>query len=43
MAALRSGTDVVYTAVPRSISIAVRSFSPNIIALPISEDKLTIG
>ncbi len=43
MAALRSGTDVVYTAVPRSIIVAVRSFSPNIIALPMSDDKLTIG
>lgn len=43
MAALRSGTDIVYTAVPRSIIVAVRSFSPNIIALPMSDDKLTIG
>jgi ADP-dependent NAD(P)H-hydrate dehydratase len=43
MAALRSGTDIVYTAVPRSIIVAVRSFSPNIIALPMADDKLTIG
>ena len=43
VAALRSGTDIVYTAVPRSNTVAVRSFSPNIIALPMSDDKLTIG
>ena len=43
MAALRSGTDVVYTAVPRSNIVAVRSFSPNIIAFPLSDDKLTMG
>jgi NAD(P)H-hydrate epimerase len=43
MAALRSGTDIVYTAVPRSNIVAVRSFSPNIIAFPISDDKLTMG
>src|SRR5215813_711998 len=39
--ALRSGTDLVYTAVPRSNIIAVRSYSPNIIALPLSTDELT--
>src|ERR687889_801542 len=43
MAALRSGTDIVYTAVPRSNIVAVRSFSPNIIAFPMSDDKLTTG
>jgi ADP-dependent NAD(P)H-hydrate dehydratase len=43
MAALRSGTDIVYTAVPKSNIVAVRSFSPNIIAFPISDDKLTMG
>ena len=43
IAALRSGTDVVYTAVPRSNIVAVRSFSPNIIAFPLSDDKLTMG
>src|ERR671933_1242813 len=43
MAALRSGTDLVYTAVPRSIIVAVRCFSPNIIALPLPDDKLTVG
>jgi ADP-dependent NAD(P)H-hydrate dehydratase len=43
MAALRSGVDLLYTAVPRSNIIAVRSFSPNIIALPLPDDKLTMG
>jgi len=43
MAALRSGADLVYTAVPRSIINAVRSFSPAIIALPLPDDKLTKG
>jgi ADP-dependent NAD(P)H-hydrate dehydratase len=43
MSALRSGADLVYTAVPRSIITAVRSFSPAIIALPLPDDKLTKG
>jgi len=43
MAALRSGADLVYTAVPRSIITAVRSFSPAIIALPLPDDKFTKG
>ena len=43
IAALRSGTDLVYTAVPRSISTAARSFSPALIVLPLPDDKLTIG
>jgi ADP-dependent NAD(P)H-hydrate dehydratase len=42
MAALRSGANLVYTAVPRSNIVAVRSFSPNIIALPLPDDKLTV-
>lgn len=43
MAALRSGTDLVYTAVPRSNIIPIKSFSPAIIALPLADDKLTVG
>lgn len=43
MAALRSGTDLVYTAVPRSIVTEVRSFSPALIVLPLPDDKLTVG
>jgi ADP-dependent NAD(P)H-hydrate dehydratase len=43
MAALRSGTDLVYTAVSRSIITEVRCFSPALIALPLPDDKLTVG
>lgn len=43
LSALRSGTDLVYTAVPRSNIVTVRSQSPNIIALPLSADELTTG
>jgi ADP-dependent NAD(P)H-hydrate dehydratase len=43
LAALRSGTDLVYTAVPRSKSLSARAFSPNLIVLPTSDDKLTLG
>ncbi|MGC2428973.1 MAG: NAD(P)H-hydrate dehydratase [Nitrososphaeraceae archaeon] len=43
LSALRSGTDLVYTAVPRSNIVTVRSQSPNIIALPLSTDQLTTG
>ena len=43
MAALRSGTDLVYTAVPRSIKTEVRSFSPALIVIPLPDDKLTVG
>jgi NAD(P)H-hydrate epimerase len=43
LAALRSGTDLVYTAVPRSNSGSTKAFSPNSIVLPTSDDKLTLG
>lgn len=43
LAALRSGSDLVYTAVPRSESQSARAFSPNLIVLPTSDDKLTLG
>lgn len=43
MAALRAGTDIVYTAVPRSIITEVRCFSPALIALPLPDDRLTVG
>jgi ADP-dependent NAD(P)H-hydrate dehydratase len=43
LAALRSGADLVYTGIPKSISIAIRSYSPNIIALPMPDDSLTVG
>lgn len=43
LAALRSGADLVYTAVPKSVVAPVRSFSPNVIALPFSNDRFTIA
>jgi NAD(P)H-hydrate repair Nnr-like enzyme with NAD(P)H-hydrate dehydratase domain len=41
--ALRSGVDLVYTAVPKSNIAPLRSFSPNVIALPFPDDRFTIG
>lgn len=43
LAAMRSGADLAYVAVPKSISVAIRSYSPNIIVLPLPDDKLTVG
>lgn len=43
MAALRTGTDLVYTGVPKSITTTLRAYSPNIIALPMPADRLTVG
>jgi NAD(P)H-hydrate epimerase len=43
LAALRSGTDLVFTATPRSNVITVRSYSPDLIVLPLPDDKLTAG
>jgi ADP-dependent NAD(P)H-hydrate dehydratase len=43
MAALRSGTDLVYTAIPNVNVEATRSFSPNLIVLPLVDEKLTMG
>ena len=43
LAAMRSGADLAYVAVPKSISIAVRSYSPSIIVLPLPDDRLTVG
>jgi ADP-dependent NAD(P)H-hydrate dehydratase len=42
MAGLRSGVDLVYTGVPQSNVLALRSHSPNIIVLPFSHDSLDI-
>jgi ADP-dependent NAD(P)H-hydrate dehydratase len=42
LAALRSGVDLVYTAVPQSNALALRSFSPNLIVLPMVHDSLDI-
>src|SRR5919107_5252675 len=43
IAALISGTDLVYTAIPKINIISARAFSPNLIFLPLPDDKLTMG
>ena len=43
IAALRSGTDLVYTAIPSINAYATRSFSHNLIVLPLVDEKLTMG
>jgi NAD(P)H-hydrate epimerase len=43
LAALRSGTDLVYTCVPKINAVATRSVSPNLIVLPLVDSKLTRG
>ena len=43
LAALRSGTDLVYTAIPSVNVNATRSVSPNLIVLPLVDEKLTMG
>jgi len=43
LAAYRTGVDLVYLAVPKSISIPIRAYNPSIIVLPLPDDKLTIG
>jgi len=43
IAALRSGTDLVYTAVPKINVQATRAISPNLIVIPLVDQKLTRG
>ena len=43
LAALRCGTDLVYTAIPKINVQATRSVSPNLIVLPLVDQKLTRG
>jgi NAD(P)H-hydrate epimerase len=43
MAAMRTGVDLVYLAVPNVISSAVRSLSPDLIVIPLPDAKLTRG
>lgn len=43
IAALRCGTDLVYTCVPKINVAATRSVSPNLIVLPLVDQKLTRG
>jgi ADP-dependent NAD(P)H-hydrate dehydratase len=43
MAALRTGADLVYLAVPKMISAPVRALTPNVIVFPLPDGKLTRG
>ena len=43
IAALRCGTDLVYTCVPKINVSATRSVSPNLIVIPLVDQKLTKG
>ena len=43
LAALRCGTDLVYTSVPKINVQATRAISPNLIVLPLVDSKLTRG
>ena len=43
MAALRTGVDLVYTAIPKIHAIPVRAYSPNLIVIPLADGKLTRG
>jgi NAD(P)H-hydrate epimerase len=43
LAAMRSGADLVYVAVPKSICTPLRSYSPSLIVLPLPDDRLTVG
>jgi ADP-dependent NAD(P)H-hydrate dehydratase len=43
LAALRCGTDLVYTSVPKINVAATRSISPNLIVIPLVDQKLTRG
>ena len=43
IAALKTGTDLVYTCVPKINVQATRAASPNLIVLPLADSKLTRG
>jgi len=43
IAALRCGTDLVYTAVPKINVTSTRAISPNLIVIPLVDQKLTRG
>lgn len=43
IAALRSGTDLVYTIIPKINVSSTRSISPNLIVIPLVDQKLTRG
>lgn len=41
LGALKAGADLVYVAIPRSVRIAVASYSPAIITIPLSEEYVS--
>ncbi len=43
LAALRSGTDLVYTSIPKINAQSTRAVSPNLIVIPLVDQKLTRG
>jgi len=43
IAALRCGTDLVYTSVPKINVAPTRAISPNLIVIPLVDQKLTRG
>tara|TARA_Y100000590_G_scaffold366431_1_gene425754 strand:+ start:4462 stop:5328 length:867 start_codon:yes stop_codon:yes gene_type:complete len=43
LAALRSGSDLVYTSVPKINAFSTRSLSPDLIVIPMADSKLTRG
>ncbi|HZW55078.1 MAG TPA: NAD(P)H-hydrate dehydratase [Nitrososphaerales archaeon] len=43
MAALRTGADLVYLAVPKLIAGSIRSLTPDLIVFPLADAKLTTG
>ena len=43
LAALRTGTDLVYTAIPKNNVQATRAISPDLIVIPLADSKLTRG
>jgi ADP-dependent NAD(P)H-hydrate dehydratase len=43
LAALRCGTDLVYTCVPKINVTPTRAISPNLIVIPLVDQKLTLG
>lgn len=43
LSALKAGADLVYTAAPKIIVNSVRSYSPNLIVIPLMDSKMTRG
>jgi NAD(P)H-hydrate epimerase len=43
LAALRAGTDLVYTSIPKINAQSTRAISPNLIVIPLVDQKLTLG